>query len=313
VRTAAIAALAVIGDPASVILLAEVAASDTATEAERTAARSTLDQMRGEAVDKAIVAALGSAQGKVKVELIRPAGERGITSSVGVLLEAARSEDIAVKRAAVRALRDTVGPEQISDLIALLTGAIGEADRREVERALASALRKSPPPKGSLVVEAYRSAARPEVKASLLQVMGQAGTAEVLPTLREALAGSEADVVRASILALTEWPTEEPLSDLLAFSGRTQNPAHQVLSQRAVLKLLDLPSKRPAAESVKILSTLMGHARQTEEKRSVLALVVRFPTKEALTVAEAAANDPSVTVEAKAAIQRLRRSLGMAP
>ena len=51
----------------------------------------------------------------------------------------------------------------------------------------------------------------------------------------------------------------------------------------------------------------MKLAQQADEKRSVLALLPRFPTKEALQMAEAAESDAAIANEAKAAVQRLRR------
>jgi HEAT repeat protein len=308
VRTAAMAGLAIVGDPASVALLAEVAASDASTDADRAAARAALDQMRGEAADRAIVAALRPASGKAKLELIRPAGERGIAAAAPALIEAAQSGDPTVKREAVRALRETAGASQVADLIALLSGASSESERREIERALAAALRRSPAAKSADVVAAYTSAPSRDAKASLLQVMGQSGVPETLVPLRAGLSDADPELVRAAILALAEWPGDAPLADLVAFSGRANNPAHQVLAQRAILRLVDLPSRRTADESVKILGTVVAQASPAE-KRAALALLARFGTQEALAVAEAAAADPAVAAEAKAAAQRIRRNL----
>ncbi|MGH9723329.1 MAG: HEAT repeat domain-containing protein [Bryobacteraceae bacterium] len=306
VRLAALAALHVMGDPASVGMLAETAASETTSEAERTAARAALDRMRGDAVDKAIVAAIGSAQSKIKVELIRSAGERAIAAASGQLLASARDSDATVRLEAFRALRETAGDSQAPELLNLLTSSANEPDRRESERALSAALRRSPA-RIAAVIAAYQSSSDARVKPALLQVMGQSGAKEALPVLRSALADSNPDMVRAAILALTEWPGEEPLPDLIAFAGRTQDTAHQVLSLRGVLKLMDLPSPRPHAESVKILAGVMGMAKQPDEKRGVLALLPRFPVKEAMRIAETAEADAAVANEAKAAVQRLRR------
>jgi hypothetical protein len=260
-------------------------------------------------VDRAIVVAIGPASTKVKIELIRSAGERGITAASGALLAAVRDNDSSVRREAFRALRETAGDAQVPALLELLTASASESDRREGERALSSALRRSPPTRSAAVLDAYRSASSAPVKASLLQVMGQAGAKDALPVLRATLDDSNPDLVRSAILALTEWPEAEPLNDLLAFAGRTQNTVHQVLSLRGVLRLMDLPSQRTTDESVTILETAMKLAQQPDEKRGVLALLPRFPTKQALLMAEAAERDPAVANEAKAALLRLRRSV----
>jgi HEAT repeat protein len=307
VRIAALASLASLGDPSSVGAIAETAASETASEAERTAARAALDRMRGAAMDRAMVAAIPAAQGKVKIELIRSSGERGVAAASPALLEAVRGSDAAVRREAFRALRETAGEGEVGPLLELLTASVSDSDRRETERALSAALRRAPAARNQAVVEAYRGAGVVPVKASLLQVMGQAGAKDSLPLLRATLQDPNAELVRAAILALTEWPEAEPLNDLLSLAGRTTNPVHQVLSLRGVLRLMDLPSQRSADESVKILGEVMKLAQQAEEKRGVLALLPRFPTRDALMIAEAAEKDAAVASEAKAALQRLRR------
>jgi HEAT repeat protein len=308
VRAAALTGIGVIGDPASVGLLAAAAASDASTDAEKAAARMALDRMRGDGVDTAIIAAISSSQGKEKTEFIRAAGERGAPESANALLVAARDNDRDVKRESFRALRETAGAGQVSSLLAMLTSSTSEADRRECGTALSAALRRSPA-RNADVVAAYKSASAPEVKASLLQVMGQAGAKDSLPVIKGALEDSSPDLVRAAILALTEWPDDQPLSEMLAFAGRAQNPTHRVLSLRAVLKIMDQPTQRPLAESVTILANVMKLAQNPEEKRGALALLMRFPTKEAVALAEAAEADPTLTNEAKAALQRLRRAV----
>jgi HEAT repeat protein len=265
--------------------------------------------MPGEPVDRAIVAALGASQGKIKSELIRSAGERGIASASDALLAAVRQGDTTIRREAFRALRDTAGDAQVPALLEILTASTSEADRREGERALSAALRKAPPARSATVLAAYRNASNSTVKASLLQVMGQSGAKDALPVLQSTLDDSSPELVRASILALTEWPDPEPLPSLLSLAGRTQSTAHQVLALRGVLRLMDLPSTRTAAEAVQILDGVTKLAKQPEEKRGVLALLPRFPTKESLQIAEALEADPAVASEAKAALQRLRRSV----
>ena len=309
VRAAALAGLGVIGDAASVSMLAETASSDSAATEERDAARAALDRMRGGDVDKTIVAAIGTARGKVKLEMIRSAGERGIPEAAPVLLAAARDGDPAVRREAIRALRETATGAQVPALLSQLTSTTNEADRRETQAALSAAVRRSSGSHSAELLSAYRSASAPEVKASLLQVMGQSGAKEGLPVLRAALEDSNADLVRAAILALTEWPDEAPLGEMFTFAGRTQNTVHRVLALRAVLKLMDLPTQRPPSESVSMLATVWKLAQQPDEKKGVLSLLQKFPTKEALQIAEAAEADAAVAIEAKAAVQRLRRAV----
>jgi hypothetical protein len=140
---------------------------------------------------------------------------------------------------------------------------------------------------------------------ALLEVMGQTSSDEALSTLRAALKDRSPEVARGAILALSEWATPVPMPDLLAIAQSGANPTLQVLALRGYLKLMGLPSQRPATESAKMLAEVMHLAKQPAEKRTVLALLPTFPSKESLQIAEAATKDQDVGKEAKAAVDRI--------
>ena len=309
VRVAALDGLSVIGDPAAVQMLAERASNAALEEVERNAARTSLDRMRGANVDSSIIAGISSAATPVRIELIRSAGERGIEKAAEVILLSVNDTNRTLRREAFRSLRETAGSAQVPALLDLLVASKAQSDRRELERALSSALRRSPAARSVDVVAAYKKAESTDVRASLLQVMGQAGTAEVLPVLRAATRDSNPDIVRAAILGLTEWPGDDPMRDLLALAGETENQAHRILALRGFLNLVQLPSDRPATDTVGLLRSAMKLADQADEKKAILGLLPRYPTPEALELAKAASTDAAVADEAKMAVQRLERSL----
>lgn len=309
VRLAALDALGTAGDASAVALLAELSASENLPEQERTAARNALDRMQGEAVDRAVIAAIATAEPPVKAELIRTAGERGIAEAADTVLAALQDSDRSVRREAFRALRDIAGSLQVPALLDSLRQTNSAADRREFERALAAALRRSPSARSTETVAAYNEAGSAAVRVSLLQVMGQSGANEVLATLLAAARGSNAEEARAAILGLTEWPDDQPMRDLLALAAEAAVPAHRVLALRGFLRLLQLPVPRTASETVPLLATAMKLATQAAEKKTILALLPRFPVPDSLTLAESALQDAEVANEAKLAAERLRRSL----
>jgi hypothetical protein len=160
------------------------------------------------------------------------------------------------------------------------------------------------------VVSAYGSAGDTGARAALLQTLGPSGSTEALPTLRGALRDSNAEVKRAAILALSEWPEGTPASELLETARSASEQAHQVLAVRGAIRLVGLPTPaRAPRESVKLLADAMGLAKQPEEKRAVLAMLVRYPVPEALELARAATGDNQVAAEAKNAVTRLERML----
>jgi HEAT repeat protein len=303
IRGTALSGLGKLGDASSVTVLTEAAA--TSQGAEQASARASLYALRGSAVDKAIVSALESATGKTKVELIMAAGERGITTAADLLVQAVNDKDPDIHREALRALRNVAGPAQIPALLEILVKSSAASDRREAAQTLASVLKRSESARVDAVLSTYKSTTGMPARLALLEVMGQTSSDEALSTLRAALKDRSPEVARGAILALSEWATPVPMPDLLAIAQSGANPTLQVLALRGYLKLMGLPSQRPATESAKMLAEVMHLAKQPAEKRTVLALLPTFPSKESLQIAEAATKDQDVGKEAKAAVDRI--------
>jgi HEAT repeat protein len=308
VRMAAIEQVWRVGNASTVAVLAGIAAG--AEAAEQTAARASLARMPGKDVDQAIAGGIASADPKLRLELIRAAGERGTTAAAPALLKMARDPNDDVRRESLRALRETGSANEVSGLVALVANPVQAGDRTEAVRSLAMVLRRSDASRINDVVSAYKSAGNVEARTALMQVMAQSGNAQTLPVLREALKSQDAELKRAGILALSDWPDDAPISDLFETARSASSPAHQVLALRGALKLIALPATaRPARETVKLLANAMSAAKQPEEKRSVLALLPKFPVKEALDLAKALLDDKDVGAEAKVAVDRLVRAV----
>ena len=308
VRTGALLALATIGDGSNVMALAEAAAQATGREQE--AARQSLNTLRGADVEGAIVAGIGSASGGARLELIRTAGERGLSAAAGTLVRAAQDPAREVRSESLRALRTVAGPAQAADLLALLLADQGAADRRETASALAAALKRSEQSRVAEVVAAYQSARNPQIRIALLDVMGQASSDSALPVLRSSLADTDPEIARAAILALSDWLTPAPLPDLLAVAKNGSTPTLQILALRGYIKLIAAPSNRSMSETVKMLGEAMRLAQQPQERRSVLSLLPGYPNQEALQIAEAAAADSAIEREARSVVSRIKLSLG---
>ncbi len=307
VRVAALQALGTHGGASAIPLLAARAAS--AEGSEREAARLSLARVRGPETDAAILSGIRTADPEVKVEFIRAAGERGIRSAPEVLLEAAKDPDTAVRQEAVRALRETAAPPHAPKLIALLQSAGAESERKELERTVAAAIRRSPKPSVESVLAAWRSESAVPVKASLLSVVGMIGAGEGLPMVREALQSGDSALQRAAILSMSEWPNTTPLEDLLQLAKSGGSLSQRVLALRGYVNLVRLPSSRTPAESARLLAPAMEAAPRPEEKKLVLAALQRFICPESLEMAKAAAADPAVAAEAKLAVSNLERGL----
>jgi len=306
VRVAALEGLGKIGDKTAVMVLAHTAA--TATGDEQDVARQSLYTLRGRDIDQAVVEALAMGDAKVRVELIKAAGERAIRAAAGPLLAAAEDDNPEVRREAIRALRDTAGPERAPALIALLLRVRVSSERRDAERALLSAIKQTKQPCGPQLLAAFRSAGDSETKAALMEVMAQTGSDDTLPLFRELLARGDGSR-RAAIDALSHWTSVAPAPDLLEIARKEPSPALQILALRGYIRLVALPADRPLAETANMLARALQLATQAEEKRAVLAALQRTPSAEALRLAESVLNDAAVAQEAETAVNALKRAL----
>jgi len=309
-RIASLDGLGKIGTGEDILLLAERAAA--AKGAEQSTARESLYCLRSPDADRAVLAGIAKAEPKAKLELIRACGKRATSSCAEVLLATARDADLDIRRESFRALRQTAGKPHITSLVDLMDSTADASDRSEAGRALASALRRAANEGATELIMRYSSSSAATKKAALLEVMGQAGTSELLPTVRAALKEGDLELRRAAILAATAWSTPAPLPDLLEAARTDPSPPHRILALRGVLRLLTLPSQRSTAETAGLLTQSMSLATQADEKKAILALAPRFPHAETLALAEAAMNDATVAGEAKMAAERIRKALGTA-
>ena len=306
IRAVALAGLAKLGTPAELSLLAGRAAN--ATGNEQAAARVALGDIRSGGFDAAILQAIPSAEPKVKVELIRAVGQRGIVSAQSVLLAAAGDANRAVRVESIRALRETAGSAEVPALLALLLKTANENDRREIERTTANAIRRSAEASVEPLLAAYQATADTGVRISLLNILSSVGNPVALPVIRQALRDSDEELSRAALNALSNWPNAEPMDDLLALT-RSGEPARKILALRGYIKLIQNPSSRTPAGTAKLLKTAFAAAARADEKRAVLSIAQRLVCPESLELARAALRDPEVSAEAQLAATTLERGL----
>jgi HEAT repeat protein len=307
VRAAALGGLGVVGDSSSVAVLADAASNGI--PAEQAAARRSLNTLHGAGVDAAFASALASSHGKVKAELLASAGERGSADAADAVLQSIRDSDPDVHREATKALKNVAGARQVPALVDLVANASSANDRRDLGQALAVVLQRSGPGAVAPVVSAYKGTTNAQVRAAFIDTLGRTSSPDALPVLKAALADPSADIVRASVLALTEWQTPAPMPDLLTIAKTPANPALGILALRGYVKLAGLPSERPNTESAKLLVPAAELAKEPAEKRALLAVLANYPCKESLDLIQSMTNDPAVTAEAKTAATRMEATM----
>ena len=305
VRVAALRAVGQLGSVADTPLLADRAAATKG--AEQRAAREGLYRLRGPEVDATILKSLLSANPGAKAELVGAVGERNIAGAVETLLKTSKDEDRRVRLESLRVLKIVAKPEDMPALVNLLLETQNEADRGEAEKMVAAVAHKiEDKARQSAAVQAVL----PNVKdvpdrASLLRVLGRIGDTSSLPTLRTALGNREVEIQDAAIRALSDWPTSEPMPDLLKVAQTSTNQVHKVLALRGFVRLLGLESDRSPEQTIDLYKRAMDLAGDAMEKKRVLSGLAGTRSLAALNMAAEYLDDVALHLEAESAAVRI--------
>jgi HEAT repeat protein len=310
IRLAALQAVQKQGSPTTAKILARHAAQSRGVE--QAAARSALWNLKGRAVDDAILAAL-SEEGEpaLERELVRSVGERRIAEGKPPLYESLESPDAGIRLEAVRALGHLTGPEDIPFLIDRLLELEDEAEQNALSDTLASAARRISRPyaRAGLVTNRLSETDSADDRRILLMVLGRIGDDSSLRFLRQALGDPDSAIQEAAARALIDWPTAAARDDVFWLAETSTHPTLQVLAVRAFIRMVEMERFRRPEAAVDSLRAVLPLVRRPEEKMAVLSVLPRFPCPAALELAESFLEDAGVEKEARAAAARLRRSL----
>lgn len=309
VRVAALKAIGDLGNASSVGLLAGTAAATRG--AEQKAARESLYRLRGPKIDETVLAAIPSAEARVKVELIRSTGERNIAAGVESLLKTARDKDAKVRRETLRVLKTIAEPKYLPALVKLLVDVQSGVDRREAEKTVTAVAHKvsDKSRRAEAVLAALPSVKEQTSRCSLLRVLGKIGDDSALGVLRAGLKDKSVAVQEACIRALAGWPTAEPVADLLKVVQTSDNKLHRVLALRGFVRLIGLDSSRPAEETIGMYKQAMSLASDISEKKMVLSGLANIKSLSALKIAALYLDDKALQQEAEVALVKIAEAI----
>ena len=307
VRLAALKALIKLGNESDIDLLTKIAAKGDFVEKET--ARETLALLNGTKVDEAIVVKITKVEPEIQIELIQSAGSRNIVSAVDVLLKTARSANGKVRLESIKSLELIGSPKDLDNLVDLLLNVQSNVERRRAEKTVVAVAHKieKQDEQAAAVLKKLPMVKDVDNRSSLLRVLGNIGDSNGLPILQKALKDKNEDIQKAGIQALSDWPSPEPLEDLLTVTKSSNNEVHQVLALRGYIRLLGIPSERADNETIKMYKTAMKLAQNVNEKRMVLSGISSIRTVNALNTAANFLADTELKNEAEVAVIRIAR------
>ena len=297
VRTAALEALQVLGNQHSLpVVTGALAAKDKET---RDAARATLVRLEGDGIDTSILASMKSADSEARAALVGILAERGAKEKLPELLEIARSDaDAKVRTAAVEALGNLSGYDQLGAVLGLLLNAKADGERTAAEDALVKIARQNEDAeKRAAPVLAAQSQAGGEAKVSLVRVLGRLEGKPAREALTGMATGGEGDAQTAAIRALADWSSPEPMDTLAGIAKDGKTNSHKVLALRGFIKQIGM-KKASAAEKVALYKNAMQLATRDDERRQVLAGLGGVGHPDALTMIEEAGKNEALADEA---------------
>ncbi|HEY3323372.1 MAG TPA: HEAT repeat domain-containing protein [Planctomycetota bacterium] len=267
VKIEALKGIGAVGDAGCVPLLVKVAVAGGKTQ---DAARLSLDLLKGKEVDAAMIAALGNADPKSAAELIRSLTARKAVTSTPALLKSLESADAGVRTEAWKGLGALADAPAVPQMVKLLSKADQDGERNEAIQAIVLACKRQQDAdvRAQPVLDGVAGAQGP-TKIALLNVLGRIGGNKSLEALRAAIKTEETQ--EAAVRAMSEWPDAAVADDLLGIAKGTGPEVRQILALRGYIKVIGLPSGRPAAESLKLYKTGLDTAKRLDEKKLVLS------------------------------------------
>jgi HEAT repeat protein len=289
-----IAALGVIGrsqDASSVSDLLAIAAEPNAEVAE--AAKAALSQLAAPQVNNELVAQLSQTEGARLAALIEVIGRRRVEATEP-LVKALASDDLSVRSAALTALGETVGPQDLDVLISQTLTPKDAEDAESAARALKTASVRMPDRNATAAeLAAAIAKAPPAVKSTLLEILGAVGGEKALETIAATVKSGDAKLQDAGTRVLGEWMTADAAPVLLQLA---QDPAVEKYQVRALRGYLRIARQfaLPDDERISMAQRALDAAQRPDEQKLALEVLQRVATPAALEVAVEAKQRPGL-------------------
>lgn len=282
-RIDALRVLSEIGQPEDLPILLEAAQSDDPDIAE--AGYNALTDLRGEEVDRAIIAGLQQAEGPTRILLLQAAGDRYLVAAGDAVLALLDSSDAATRQAAISAAGTTIELGQLSQLVAELTGAVDDAERKLIQESLRNAVRRMPDPEqcADVLVESMADAST-QAKIDILELLANVGGETALAAVAEA-ANSQDDAMRdAGTRILGEWMSPKAADELLAIAKDDPTGRYGIRCLRGYIRIarqLNVSNQ----ERLTMCRRALEVAQRQAERQLVLDVLERNPSPGSLALA----------------------------
>ncbi|MEE8452212.1 MAG: HEAT repeat domain-containing protein [Thermoguttaceae bacterium] len=310
-RVVAIDVLRRVGDVSCVPQLIDWAIGPDADTAE--AAKAALEGLPGDDINATLAAELNSAGKASRPVLIELAGRRRIAAAVPALLGAVDDPDAGIRSAALTALGETVGPDNLSVLIARVVAPTNAEDTEAAEPALLAASIRMPDGEAcaAQLVAAISTASIP-AKCTVLEILGAMGGENALAALGKAAKDPADELQDTASRLLGEWMDLDVNAGPVLLDLAKTAPAekYKIRAMRGYIRLVR-QFVMPDAQRVEMCRAALETAERDTEKTLVLKEVMAlYPSVGMLRLSVEAAKIPSLKNDAAAVSLMIAQKIG---
>jgi HEAT repeat protein len=296
VRLEAIRVLPQSGHMSAVPVLVELLADADGEISE--AAQEALGALPGRDADAAVMAMFNSSQTSRRRIAIELMGRRRMTDTVGELLKAAGGEDAEIRPAAIKAVGELGGPDELPTLLDLLMSLKASEDLDAARQALSDVCTKAGDPEScTWKLTGMLAKAGPAQKIVLLRVLGGIGGSNALEAVRKAVDDQRAEVHVAAIRALGTWKTADAAPILLALAEAADNPNDKTLCLRGYLGFA-ARGDVPPGQRLSMCRQARDLIERDDEKRLLLGALGSINSPGALSLIMPYLDDRAIRAEA---------------
>jgi len=306
-RLAALGVIGRLGDSKCLDTLLRVAGDQD--EELSAAASGALASLPGLDVNDEITSRLSQAQGKTLVSLLAAIGRRRIdvTPQITKLLA---NPDSAIRHAALVALGETIGPQELQVLVSQLLSPQQSEDSDVAAKALRAACVRMPD-RDACAAELAGAMPRASAptKVQLLEILGAVGGPQALEAIAATLEREPDEPLQdAGTRVLGQWMNVDAAPVLLQLAKSPSTGKYQVRALRGYIRLA---RQFPLAddERAAMCQRALDAARRSDEQKLVLEVLERYPSKASLQVAARAARLPGLDGAAALVVQSIVQKL----
>jgi HEAT repeat protein len=292
------------GDPAALpVLLTDAADEDPEVSDASMAA---LTRMAGNDVDSELTARLQDSSGRLRRGLITLSARRGIKKSLPLVVQSLGDTDADLRGAAIQALKDLGGSDEVADLAHALEKSTIPAERAHIESVLDTLSGRIGAACVPSLLSLLQSAGQEDRKAAL-QALVAAGGSDALTAVAAGTGDSDSSFQDEAVRALCSWPNVWPedaavAEPLLRTAKTDANASHQILAMRGYLQFLLGDEKLNSDDKLAKLQEILPLLQRPEEKITAIAVLQAIPVSAALDLLATFASDPAVANDACAAL-----------